>query len=297
MKIKIHCFVFAAPYFITYLIFSATPVIYSFYLSLVRWDGFSEAVFVGLENYARMLTNGTFWLSVLNTLILTFGSFSLTLLIALTLSYFLQSKSLFGSRVFQFINFYPYVCTPVAIGMIWSILFDWRYGSINKILSVLHIINEPIYWLGDPILAKITVITMGIWRYSGYTMMFIISAISSVSPEMIESAYIDGASKLQTYIKITLPAIKNVLIFIYLTSIIGGLQLFDEPMLLFRGGFSGSQPIGGPDKSVFTMIINLYSSAYITGQYGYGAAISFGTFAIIALFSFTNLKYLLKGEK
>jgi ABC-type sugar transport system permease subunit len=297
IKRKIHCFVFAAPYFLTYLLFSLVPVVFTLCLSFVNWDGFSEMIFVGLGNYKRMILDMNFWKSVWNTIILAFVGFSLTSFIALLMAYFLQSKMLVGSKFFQFVNFYPYICTPVAIGLIWSILFDWGYGTFNKILMTIGIIQEPIYWLGDPLLAKIVVITMGVWKYSGYTMMFIVSAITAVDPEMLESAYVDGASRLQTYIRITLPAIRNVLIFIYLTSIIGGLQMFDEPMLLFRGGFSGSQPVGGPGKSVLTMIINLYSTTYTNGQLGYGAAISFGIFVVIAMFSFINLKYLMRGDK
>lgn len=289
---------FLAPYLFGLVAFNLLPVVFTLGISFTKWNGFSEMSFVGFNNYVHLLTRDTrFWGSLGNTFVLMALSIPVTLFLALVFGYLLTGRQLYGKRVFQTALFTPYITTPVAVGIIFALLFDQRYGLVNQLLSVFELSGAPIYWLGQPWSARVVLAIMLIWRYLGYDTVLFMAGMSMISEEVYDAARVDGANGLQVFFRITLPMLKGILIFVVITSMIGGFQLFDEPSLLFNGGFSGSFPYGGPKKSCLTLSMFFYEESYKNLNYGFGAAIAYGMFLVISAFSFLSMRLMTGGKQ
>jgi multiple sugar transport system permease protein/cellobiose transport system permease protein len=282
--------IFLGPFFIFFITFNLYPILNSFFISLTDWNGIGEKVFIGLNNYIRIISNDVnFRKSLLNTIYIIFIANPLILIIGLLLANFLYGINQ-GRTVFQTINFLPYITTPVALGLIFSFLFDRGMGTVNEILKFLEIVQEGIYWLGSPRFAPWVLIILIVWKYTGYYMAIFLAGLTSVPEELYEAATIDGAGKATSFFFITLPMLKPIISFATITSFIGGLQVFDEPYLLFFPMF------GGPERSVLTVVWNFYDISFRSSfRLGYGSAIAFVLFVIIMLVS--ALGTMLFGKK
>lgn len=287
--------IFLAPFLICFFTFNLYPILYSFATSFYNWDGIGEKVFVGLDNYIRIATNDpNFAKSVFNTVYIMLLSFPLSILIGLIVAVFLSNLK-FGRNTFQTINFLPYITTPVAIGLIFSFLFDWNTGTVNRILVALGLSSEGINWLGNPRYAPLVVALMIIWKYTGYYMALYLAGITSIPEELYEAAKVDGSSALNTFFRITVPMLKPITIFIVITSIIGGLQLFDEPNLMFTTGIGSV--VGGPERSCLTIVWNFYDISFkTTTRFGYGSAVAVTLFVLIVIISLIGMKFMNRGS-
>lgn len=268
-----HGYYFIAPFFIIFFIFGLGPILYSFYLSFTDWSGFNEPGFVGLANYKRLLQDTLFYKSLGNTLVIWIMSIIPQLTIALTLALILHEKFIRGRHLFHAVFYFPNIITPITLGVLFALMFDWQTGSVNKLLETLGLIDDPIYWLNSPWLSRIIVALIMMWQNFGFNMLVILAGLQAIPRDLFEAAEIDGASKIQIAFKITLPQLRPVLIFTLITSVIGGLQIFDAPLMLGKG----------PEHSTLTMIMHLYEAAFVRYDYGYGAAIAYGVFVIIAI--------------
>ena len=284
---------FVAPFIIFFLAFNLFPILYSVFLSFHDWSGIGDKVFIGLDNYVRIFTQDkTVWKSLGNTLYIMVLGFPLSIFLGLVLAAFLSNLKKFRN-VFQTINFLPYITTPVAIGLIFTFLFDWNTGIINKILSFFG--GEGINWLGNTKFAPLLIGFMIIWKTTGYYMALYLAGITSISEDIYEAAKVDGAGPVKTFFKITLPLLKPITIFIVITSLIYALQLFDEPNLMFN--VSTTSVIGGPDRSCLTMVWNFYDVAFgSTARLGYGSAVATTLFIIIVITSLVGMKLMNKKE-
>jgi multiple sugar transport system permease protein/cellobiose transport system permease protein len=278
--------IFLAPFFICFIAFNLYPIFYSFTLSFTDWNGIGEKNFIGLENYIKIITTDiNFRKSIGNTFYIILIANTLTLAAGLLLANFLFGINR-GRSVFQTLNFLPYITTPVALGLLFAFLFDWKLGTINIALKSMGFSKEGIYWLGDPRFAPIVIIVLIIWKYAGYYMAIFLAGMTSVPEELYEAARVDGAGKATVFFRITVPMLRPIITFASVTSLIGGLQLFDEPSIIF-GGMSAATPVfGGPDRSVLTIVWNFYDIAFRNNfRLGYGSAIAFLLFAIIIMVS------------
>ena len=284
---------FVAPFIIFFLAFNLFPILYSVFLSFHDWSGIGDKVFIGLDNYVRIFTQDkTVWKSLGNTLYIMVLGFPLSIFLGLVLAAFLSNLKKFRN-VFQTINFLPYITTPVAIGLIFTFLFDWNTGIINKILSFFG--GEGINWLGNAKFAPLVIGFMIICKTTGYYMALYLAGITSISEDIYEAAKVDGAGPVKTFFKITLPLLKPITIFIVITSLIYALQLFDEPNLMFN--VSTTSVIGGPDRSCLTMVWNFYDVAFgSTARLGYGSAVATTLFIIIVITSLVGMKLMNKKE-
>lgn len=277
---------FLAPYFICYFLFFVYPTIYSFFISLTDWDtvmGVANRKFVGISNYIKIFTKdklffkslgNTFSFMIIYIPILILGGIALAVLL------YKLTKT---RRLFQTINVLPYITTPVAIGMIFSFMFDWSTGIINNILVKSGLIQEGINWLGKPFTARMVVIILIVWKNLGYYLLIYLAALSTVPEDIQEAAMVDGANKWQTFWKITFPFLRPITIFLVLTSIISGFQLFDEPYLLFS---NINSVLGGPDRSCMTSMMYFFDKTFKSStQLGYGAAVSYTIFVVILIVS------------
>ena len=295
-NIKKWPYIFITPYFLIYFSFGLFPVLFSLYISFTDWDGIGKMKFVGFGNYLKLFSTDPYFLkSILNTLILMIGYLPVLLIGGLLLAVALFNKKIKGRQYYQLANFLPYITTPVAIGIIFLLLFDWQTGTVNKLLVHSGLVSEGVNWLGNVWTARLVVVLMATWKYMGYCMVFYLAGLTNISVDIYEAAFVDGSGPVNTFFKITLPLLRPIIVFLLITSIIGGFQLMEEPMLLMGStGFGGYA--GGPERSCLTAVWNLYDTAFgSTMRYGFAAAISYGLFIFISLFSIVGMKITNRG--
>ncbi|WP_338123561.1 sugar ABC transporter permease [Priestia flexa] len=183
-----------------------------------------------------------------------------------------------GLAFFRSIFYLPNLITISSVALLFGILLDWQHGSLNMVLMSLGIISEPINWLNNPTTAQLSVSLILTWMWFDHSFIVVMAGVSGISRDYYEAALIDGANRWQTFTKITLPLLKPILLYIMITSLIGGLQLFDLPMLLTDG-------VGSPDGALNTMVLYLYNQAFKYNNYGYASAVAYGLFIITVIFS------------
>ena len=143
---------FIAPYIIVFLLFTLYPILYTFKLSFMQWDGFGAQQFVGLANYKRLIHDPMFIKSIGNTIFMALLSMIPQMVFGLVLAFLLNQRRLRGSNFFKTVFYFPNLVTAVSLGVLFSLLFNWKAGSVNQVLQSLHIIEDPINWKGSAIL-------------------------------------------------------------------------------------------------------------------------------------------------
>lgn len=287
MKKKYWPYLFIAPFFIAYDLFSIFPIAYGFYISLTSWDGFSQMKFVGLSNYIRVfLKDAAFYKSVLNSIIIMLESTIPIQVFALILALILNYKlNLWGGNFLRNAYFMPYVTIPVAIGLIFASMFDTEAGLINFCLLHLGIVSENIDWIHTAWLSKPMVAFVVFWKYYGYVTFILLAGLQGIPKEIYEAAQIDGARYFTAFFRVILPMLKPVINFSVTMGIMGGLRLFEEPMMVFSSDASIGGYNGGMQNAAQTMNMKFIQTTFQTGQYGYGAAMGYTVFAIILIIS------------
>ena len=289
MKKNKWSYLFSLPFLGAYGLFMLFPMGYSFYLSLFDYNGIVEKHFVGLANYYNLFTRDKLFLkSLFNTVLIMFMSLPVNLILGLVIAYLL----------FQVVNFLPYITTPVAIGFIFSYIFDWNSGILNSLLTHFGLLEENYFWLQHPWSARLIVAVMIVWRNFGYCMMIYLSGMTAIPQDVYEAAAIDGAGRVKTFLHIVVPLLKNVTVFLFITALIGGFQMFDEPVQLYSGWSAASKSVGGPEYSVLTVIWKFYDDSFGSNtRLGYGAAIAYTLFLIIGGCSLLSFLFSNRKEK
>ncbi len=280
---------FIAPFFIVFIIFGLYPVLYTLGISFTSWDGFSDPLLIGFDNYKRILTDAIFWKSVLNTIIMTVVAGVLQLTFGLVIAYILNQRFIKGPNLLKSIYYFPNLVTAVSLGVLFSMLFDWQGGSINGFLTSLGLIEEPINWMINGTFAKGLIIFILWFQYFGYYIIIFTAGIKGVSAEVLEAAMIDGATAFQTFIRIVLPLLKPVITYASITVLIGGMQLFDVPYTI-------GNTVGEPGGAVMTAVNYMYNTSFRNYNYGYGATISYTLFLLIIIFSIVYINMTVKRE-
>jgi lactose/L-arabinose transport system permease protein len=261
------------------------PMVQALIMSMQSGTG-TNLTFVGLENYVRLLKDPTFITTVKNTVIYLIIQVPIMIILALFISVLLNDKSLKWKGLFRTAIFLPCVTSLVAYSVIFKYLFG-QEGIINLFLLKLSMIQEPIQWLTDPFWAKIAIIVAITWRWTGYNMIFYLSALQNIDQSIYEAAKIDGASPVQTFFKITIPMLKPIILFTSITSTIGTLQLFDEVMNITQGG---------PGNATMTISQYIYNLSFkYTPDFGYAATVSYAIVIMIVIFSIIQFK--VAGDK
>ena len=285
--------VFLAPFVICFLAFNLYPILYSFYMSTLDWAGYNEKIFVGLKNFVQILTRDkVFWKSVFNTLRIGLVGFPIALVLGLIFAAVLSNITKLKNTL-QTINFLPYITTPVAIGMIFTFIFEQHIGIFNKLIEYMG--GSAINFIGSPKWAPFVISLMIIWRNTGYFMTMYLAGITAISEDLYEAAKIDGASALQCFFRITIPLLNPVTTFLSITSTIYMFQMFDEANLLFTN--QSSSTVGGPSQSCLTIVWNFYNQAFGSNpRMGYASAMACVLFVIIAIVSVIGLR-LMNGKE
>ena len=258
-------------------------------MSTLDWAGYNEKVFVGLENFINIFTKDkVFWESVLNTLRIGLVGFPIAIILGLIFAELLSNVKRFRSGL-QTLNFLPYITTPVAIGMIFTFIFEEHVGILNKLIE--HFGGDAVNFIGTAKWAPLVISIMIIWRNTGYFMTMYLAGITSIPEELYEAAKIDGASRIQSFFRITVPLLKNVTTFLIITSTIYMFQMFDEANLLFTN--QSSSTVGGPEQSCLTIVWNFYNQAFgANPRMGYASAMACVLFIIIAIVSVIGLRIM-----
>ena len=282
-------YLFILPFFASFLTFSIYPIFYSLYISFHSYDPLSlQMTWVGWANYERLVTSSFFWDSVLNTVEIWLFSIIPQLTIAMVLSLILNERWVKGKNALRSIFYFPNLITPITIGMLFTLLFGYPGGAINNLFTSLGIFSEAIDFKNVSILAKLVGGIAICWQNFGYNIIFITAGLHSISTDVYEAAEVDGANAWHRITKITLPLLKPIMRYIMITSIIGGLQIFDIPKMLFKDGVA---------NATRTMVLYMYEAAFEQWQFGYGAAAAYVIAMIIGVASlFTILFNLRKKE-
>ena len=268
-----------SPFYFLYLIFGIFPILYTSYMAFFNWDPLGEKVFIGLGNFVNLLADDTLWKALRNTLSIWVLGTVPQLALALYMATLLNRTRLRFSGFWRSAILIPNVTSVLAIAVIFSSLYGRDFGLINYALSFFGI--DKINWMNGTFSSHVEIATMIIWRWTGYNALIYLAAMQSIPKELYESAQLDGANGWEQFRYITLPGIRNVLIFTVTMSTIGGLQTFNEPYIL--GGVTG-----GNDKQFYTLAMFLYEEAFRKFQFGYGAAIGIFIFFCVVIFAIIN---------
>ncbi len=281
---KIKLVVFLLPGLLLFLTFFIIPTIYVFVVSFLKWDGVSDPSFTAIDNYITIFKDVAFQLSIRNNIIwaacAAFIQVPLALLMALVLS-----KKPKGWKFFRTVYFFPQLISGIALAMLWQAVYNSEFGVLNGILKAIGLEQYATNWLGNPDTALFSVIIYWIF-YIGYYMVIIMSDISGIDESLYEAAEIDGATKIQQDIRITVPLLKSSMLTCTTLAAILGLRTFEQIYTLTSGG---------PANKTSVMVMYLYKQMQ---NYNYGTAnatavvlIIVGTAVIIALrkaFSYYN---------
>ncbi|WP_338048665.1 carbohydrate ABC transporter permease [Paludifilum halophilum] len=237
-------------------------------------------MFVGLDNYIRLFQDRLFYESLGNTLIILVFQVPIMLFLALILANILNSGFIRFKGFFRVSFFAPAVTSLVAASIIFLLLLHQDYGLVNYLLSIAGL--NSVGWLNDPLGAKISLILVTTWRWTGYNMVILLAGLQNIPKHLYEAASIDGASKVRQFFSITIPQLKPVILFAAVISTIGTLQLFDEPYTLTNGG---------PIHATTTITMYLYRNGFEYFDFGYGSAIAYVVVLIIAVLSLIQFKW------
>ncbi len=284
-------YVLLSPFVILFLVFGMFPLAFSLFLAFQTWEptsGLSAMQFVGLENFAFSLQDEWFWKSLKNTAWLAVASGVPQHLVAIPLAVFIHTsfKTLRNGVVGAY--FVPYITSSVAIAIMFSSLFSTDYGVVNTMLGKLFGV-QAIDWLGAPENIKPAIAMIVFWRYVGFNVVLYLAALQTIPKDLYEAATMDGAGRLQQFFHITLPSLKPMIFFGVTLSVIGGLQLFEEPFILTGGR-------GGSDQSGMTTAIYLYRMAFDFNDFGAASAMSWLLFILVVLLTWlTNRAFKPRG--
>ncbi|OZB99110.1 cytochrome C biogenesis protein [Paenibacillus sp. XY044] len=275
-----------SPFYILFAVFGLFPILFSMYLSFQKWDGIGVMTFNGLNNYQFMVTDPEFWKAVGNTLLIWIYSTIPMLFFALIIAFLLNASFVRFRTFFRIGYFLPNVTSLVAVAIVFSTVFSNNYGLLNYFLSLFGI--SPVEWLNKTWGIQLAVSIMVIWRWVGYNAIIYLAGLQSIPTVLYEAAKIDGATGIQSFFRITIPNLRPIILFTVITSTIGGMQIFTESQVLVGndGGVSG----GG-----LTIVLYLYREAFVNNYFGYGSAVGWGMFILIALFSIINWRVVQGG--
>ena len=280
-------FLFCIPFIVVFLIFNVYPVFRTFQMSFLSYKGFGKETFIALDNYKRAVTDPLFWDAFKNTLKMWGLNIVLQLGLALLLTILFNDMKyrVKGLSLFRAIFYLPNLIAATSVAFLFKTLLDWKYGSINQILMTLHLIKAPIDWLGQPATAQAAVGVIGAWMWFGNSFIMLMAGVQGINRDYFEAATIDGAGRWKIFTRITMPLLRPIMLYVAITSLIGGLQLFDLPYLM-----SGTK--GNPGRSLFTAVFYLFDMAFVKNQMGYAAALAFVLFFIIAIFSALSFRIM-----
>ncbi len=218
----------------------AWPVIYAGYLSVHR-VGLAqlrrgEFAFTGWENYGRVFEDPLFWGALQNTLVFTFVTVSSELVLAILIALLINQTGVWTSRITRFLILLPYAIPPIANGLIWSFIYSFQFGFLNRILFTLGLTDVPVNWAGNPDTALYAVTVPYIWRTLPFAIILVHAALQGIPRELYEAAAVDGASAWRRFWHVTLPMLRSVIAVILVLRTAFAFAVFEEILAITQGG-------------------------------------------------------------
>ena len=279
---------FLTPWVVKLIVFWLYPLIYALYMSFTRYRALGNtSEFIGLDNYTSISIDPLFWKALTNTLIYAFGAVPLATISAILLAVLLHSQLARFPSFYRAGLFLPSVTSIIVITLIFTNLYA-KDGYINALAGMIGLPQSEKGFLLETSTALFSVMLMDIWLSTGYYMMLFLAGLQSIPKDIYESAQLQGAGAFQVLRRITLPLLKPTILFVMVIATIKSLQIFVEMYTMTKGG---------PLNSTLTVVYLIFSNAFEkTDSMGYGAALAYVLFAIIAILSFLQMKVLGKKE-
>lgn len=270
---------FIVPSALVLLVFTLWPILQAFWMSLHEWSFLSqEKPFVGLGNYFALADDPRFWNALWNTVVYTVAVVPLQIGLALFLAMGLNAK-LHGRAFFRAAYFIPVISSLAVMAIVWAFLFDPDIGLVSSWMANLGL--PRVAWLRQPDTAMIAIVIVGVWKTIGFNTVILMAGLQGIPSEHYEAASIDGASQAQKLRHITIPGLRQTLLFVTVISVIASLQVFDQVYVMTRGG---------PLFATETLVTYLYHQGFGLFRMGYASAISGILFLVIIVISLVQLR-------
>ncbi len=275
-------YVMSLPYLVSFLMFIAFPIVFSFILIFHKWNIVTPMEWVGLRNFVRLFHDVQFLKAVTNTLIFIIIHIPLQITVALLLAVFLNQKIIFRG-LFRATYFLPVVVSGVVITILWQQLYAYETGLLNTLMLKMGFDKIP--WIVSPNWAMPSIAIMATWKNVGLYIILFLVGLQGVPSYMYEAADIDGAKAHQKFFYITLPALNSTMVLVVILSTIGGFSLFIEPFVMTGGG---------PMNSTLSAMLYIYNQAFYFFHMGYAATLGFFFAFIILLIVLLQKKFIEK---
>lgn len=277
---------FLSPALIGFSIFTFGSIIYSLYLSLTDYDLMTKPKFIGLENYIRAFTKDeSFYKFFGNTLYFVVFLVPIVLAISLFLALLINKKAGKITKAYRVALFLPSITSTIAVSMVWLWIFNPDMGLINNMLTAIGFNNPPM-WLNSPDTSKMALVIMRVWQMSGYYMIMFLAGLQTIPESLYESAQVDGANKIQSFFKITLPMLSNTTFVVIILLVIEAFNMFESIFIMTNGG-----PLG----STSTIMYYIYEQGFGNYNMGYASAIAWIFFVVIMII--TLIQYRFRNEQ
>ncbi|MFO7691810.1 MAG: sugar ABC transporter permease [Vicinamibacterales bacterium] len=292
-------YIFISPFFLLFAVFGLFPIVFSLYLSLQVWNpvqGLGTMRYVGLENYVWLMDDPWFWRSITNTLWIAVASGVPQHVLAIPLAFALSR----GIRRFRHpltaAYFLPFITSAVAVSLVFLTIFGTQFGILNQTLQYLATApwsawlfggmadSLPINWLGRAPNIKPAISILVIWQYFGFNVVLYAAGLATIPKDYYEAASIDGANARQSFFRITLPLLRPMIFFAVSLTIIGNLQLFDQPFILTDG-------TGGSSQAGMTVVMYLYRTGFNWLEMGTAAAIAWLLVLLIGALTLIHFRF------
>lgn len=276
---------FIAPTLILLTLFSVIPILIALVISFTNMDlaglaDYSNIKFIGLQNYKDVLSDSIFIKAIFNTLFYVVIGVPLVILCSLGVAVLINFGTSRIFKVFRVVYYLPSVTNVVAVAVVWFYLYNPSFGLLNYLLKLVHL--GPVPWLTHPIVAKISLILLALWRAIGLNMIIFIAGLQGIPKSNYEAAELDGATRLQQMWYITIPMLRFAIFFVSITTMIGWLQFFEEPFIMTQGG---------PLDSTTSVALFIYRNGFQLSHFGYAAAGSFILFFSIIIVTLIQFRF------
>lgn len=281
--VKFSPYLYVSPFFIMFALVGLFPIAYTAVISFMDWDLVRRSgEFVGFDQYVWILTQPHFWTALRNTISIFLLSAVPQLILALFIAAMLD-RNIRAKTFWRMSVLVPYVVAPVAVGLIFNVVFADQFGLVNGALRDWFGPEAGLPWHKDPFWSHVAIATMVNYRWTGYNALILLAGMQAIPRDYYEAATVDGAGAFRQFFSITLPSLRPTFIFVIITATIGGLQIFDEPRVFDQFGR------GGAGQQWLTITLYLYDIGWGQWNFGRAAAMAWILFLIILLIGLVNL--------
>jgi multiple sugar transport system permease protein len=277
---------FLAPSVVLLLALTVYPLLYIVRISLHRLGPTGE-VFVGGENFLRLIRDPFFFQALGQTLVFIVGALGLEFLLGLSLALLLDSQ-IRARGFWRALFLLPMLLPPVVVGVIWRLIYNPNFGVLNGVLQLLGFDTSRLTWLADPSVALAAIILVDVWEWTPFVFLILLAGLQAIPEEPYEAARIDGSSAWQTFVHVTLPLLAPAILVVLLLRTMDLLRIFDQVFILTQGG---------PGFATETISLYIYKTAFRFFDFGYAAAMSLVLLVVTLLVSRFYLGFLQKAEK